>query len=476
MGGSLGMLLSFWATQWLAHHWHRLPRAETVHIDGVVLTFSLALVFLAALLSGLLPAISSTGKGLLGSLQESSRTIGGSSSRAGLRRLLLTAEIALTVILLVSAGLLFKTFLSLRAADMGCLTDNVLTLRYGLPQKQYDKPEMIIAFHEGLLERVRRLPGVRAAGLVSVTPGSGHGGDRAFTIPEHPSQRAGLDLDALVRLADPGYFNAVGIPLLNGRFFGDQDRLDRSQYVVVSKQFAHQYFSGENPLGKHITMSLIPNTPETYEIIGVAGDTLHRIGQPTQATVYFPYLSGRPDRTTDATLVVHTSGDALSESLDVQKQFADMDPSLPVFDVLTMHQIIEETTGTQSFNATLVGAFAMLSLLLAAVGLYGVLSYLVSQRVLEIGIRMALGAQRGGILRLILMDGLRPVFFGLLLGSGGGIASGVLIRSMLYGTRPADPAVFSVMIGSLLLTALLASMAPALRACRIEPAQALKTE
>jgi predicted permease len=436
MGGTLGLLLSFWATQWLAHNWRDLPRAEAIHIDGVVLAFSIALVFLAALLSGLLPAISSTGKGLLASLQESSRTIGGSSSRAGLRRLLLTAEIALTVILLVSAGLLFKSFLSLRMSDLGCLTDNVLTMHYGLPQTQYNKPETIIAFHEGLLARVRRLPGVRAAGLVSLQPGDGHGGDMVFSIPEHPSQGSVMDQDALIRLADPGYFSALGIPLLSGRVFTDQDRLDRSQYVIVSRQLAHQYFPGESPVGKHLVM-IWTGRPEAYEIVGVVGDTLYRIGQPPQATVYFPYLSGN-DLTTDATLVVHTSGDPLSEFRAVQKQFAELDPSLPVWEVLTMQQLIGATTATQSFSATLVMAFATLSLLLAAVGLYGVLSYLVSQRVLEIGIRMALGAQRGEILRLVLTDGLRPVLIGLLLGSGGSVAAGLLIKSMLYETRPVD--------------------------------------
>ena len=231
LGGSFGLLLSSWSTAWVAQHWQELPRADAIHLDGIVLAFSIALVFLAALVAGLVPAISSTGKGLLSMLQDSARSLGGSASRTGLRRMLLTAEIALTVILLVSAGLLFRSFITLHTSELGCITSNVLTMRYGLPEKQYDTPEKVIAFHEALLERVRRLPGVMAAGLVSMPPGDGHFGDFVFTIPEHPSHGPVLQQDALFRAADPGYFGAIGIPLLSGRFITSQDRLDRANVV-----------------------------------------------------------------------------------------------------------------------------------------------------------------------------------------------------------------------------------------------------
>ena len=474
IGGALGVLLSLWATQWLAHHWQQLPRASDVHLDGVVVSFSIVLTFIAALLAGLLPAVSSTGKGLLGALQESSRTLGGSASRAGLRRILLTAEIALTVILLVGAGLLFKSFLHLRMSEMGCITDHVLTMRYGLPEKQYNKPEMIISFHEAILERVRHLPGVIAAGLVSMPPGAGHHSDLAFTIPEHSSQGAVMDQDGLIRAADPGYFKAIGIPLLSGRFFTEAERLNRTDTVIVNRKLAEEFFPGESPLGKHLSVPW-NGKPEPYEIVGVVGDTLERVDRPMRATMYFPILSGL-EQTSDTALVVHTAGDPLSQSVPVQKQVAALDPELPVYDVMTMQEIIGKTTATQSFSAILMLIFAGLSLLLAAVGLYGVLSYLVSQRVTEIGIRIALGAQRREVLRLILADAMRPVVIGLLIGSAGAAAAGLFIKSLLYGTRPVDPAVFAAMLGSLLLTAALASAVPTLRACRIEPIQALRTE
>jgi predicted permease len=472
-GGTVGILLSFAATRWLANNWNDLPRAEAIHLDTSVLLFALGLVFCTALLAGLLPAISSTGAGILSALQDSSRSIGGSVSGAMLRKTLLTAEIALTVILLVSSGLLFKSFLHLRTSDLGCATSHVLTMKYGLPEKQYDAREKVIAFHQSLLERVRRLPGVRAAGLVSTAPGAGWGGDDLFTIPERPSTSFQLQNDALNRRSDPGYFTAMQIPLLRGRFFTDEERLTRDRYTIISKKFADQFFPGDNPIGKHVTVGRLQ---ETYEIVGVVGDTSYAVTEPVKATMYFPILSGIPDRTSEATIMVRTEGDPLSLSIPVQRQVAALDPGLPVYDILTMQQILGKATASQSFSATLLLAFAILSLLLAAIGLYGVLSYLVSQRVTEIGIRIALGAQRAEVLRLVLLDGLSPVLLGLLIGLAGGVTAGRFIKTILYGTSPLDPVVFATMVGSLLLTAVVACVLPALRASRIEPMQALRID
>ena len=475
-GGAIGWGLSVLATKWLATHWSDLPRADAIQGDGAVSAFAIAIVLLTALFAGLAPAISSTSKGLLGALQDSARSIGGSVSRASLRKVLLTAEIALTVILLISAGLLFRSFIHLRTTDLGCVTDNVLTLQYGLPVKKYDTPEKVLAFHEALLAQVRSLPVVQAAGLISRAPGAGQESDTVFTIPEHPAQGPSLQLDALTRKADPGYFNALGIPVLSGRVFNDQDRLGRTHHVIISKQFAQQFFPGEDPIGKHVRMSFFGPKQEVYEIIGVVGDTVYVIGQPTRPMIYRPILTGDPQLDSVATLVVRATVEPLSLAMPIQKQISALDPEMPTYKVRTMQQIIGDATASKSFSASLVLAFALLSLMLAAVGLYGVLSYLVTQRMSEIGIRMALGAQRSEILRLVLFDGMRPVLFGLGLGLLGGAVAGMLIKSILYGTRPLDPIVFAGMVGSLLVTAAVASAIPALRACRIEPTQALRTE
>ncbi|HWG86689.1 MAG TPA: ABC transporter permease, partial [Candidatus Acidoferrales bacterium] len=476
VGGAVGWVLSMSATRWLATHWRDLPRADAIRVDGPVLAFSVAIVLATALLAGLVPAISSTGKSLLGALQDSARSIGGSVSRATLRKVLLSSEIALTVVLLISAGLLFRSFIHLRTSDLGCATNNVLTVRFGLPEKQYDTPAKVLAFHEALMARVRSLPGVKAAGLISTAPGAGYEGDNVFTIPEHPAQGPSLELDALTRKADPGYFSTLEIPLLNGRVFNDQDKLGRTHHVVISKKFADQFFPGEDPVGKHVRIAFSGNRDEIYEIIGVVGDTIHDVGQPIKATIYRSILNGDPMLDSVATIVVRATVEPLSLALPIQRQISALDPEMPAYKVRTMQQIIGEATASQSFSAALVLAFALLSLMLAAVGLYGVLSYLVTQRASEIGIRMALGAQRSEVLRLVLVDGMRPVAFGLVLGLCGGAAAGMLIKSILYGTRPLDPGVFLSIAGSLLLTAVIASAVPALRACRIEPVQALRLE
>jgi len=473
-GGAIGMLLSLAATEWLVGAWQGLPRAEAIHTDGAVLTVSCALVFVAALLAGLLPAVSSTHKSAFAVLQDSSRSAKGSLSRTTLRRTLLAIEIAVTVVLLISAGLLFKSFLRLRTTDLGATTKNVLTMHYGLSRRQYDKPEKVVAFNETLLDRLRNSPGVLAVGLGSVVPGAGYGGDYVFAIPEHPPLKPGEDMpDALYRMADPGYFSALQIPLLSGRFFTAADRLDRSNYVIISRQLEQEYFHGENPLGKHLHVAW-NDAPSDYEVIGVVGDTLYQAGKASKAAMYFPVLAGPLDR--DFTVVMRTASDPLVLSLPVQKTIAALDPSLPVSDVLTMEQIIGQSAETTSFSATLVLAFAALSLLLAAVGLFGVLSYIVAQRTAEIGIRMALGAQRDQVMRLMLGDGLRPALIGLTLGLAASAGVTRLLQSMLYGTRPLDPSVFLLVTAVLLLVAAGACALPAWRASRLDPMQALRLE
>jgi predicted permease len=279
----------------------------------------------------------------------------------------------------------------------------------------------------------------------------------------------------MIRYADPAYFATLGIPLMAGRVFNEHDRLDQAKKVVVSEELVKRYYPGENVIGRTIVMGTdITNQKRTYEIVGVVGDTLWRVGQPTKATAYFPVFSG--DTGYRSTLVARTSGDPLSYAVAIQREIAALDPQLPVVEVLTIPQIVGESTVNQSFSASLVLVFAALSLLLAAVGLYGVLSYVVTQRVPEIGIRIALGAQRGQVLGLVLRDGLQPVVLGLAVGIGGGITVGYVIRSLLYQTKPLDPIVFAVMATLLLAVAALASAAPAWRASSVNPIQALRTE
>jgi ABC-type antimicrobial peptide transport system permease subunit len=265
------------------------------------------------------------------------------------------------------------------------------------------------------------------------------------------------------------------IPLLHGRVFTEHERLTNDRYIVVSKLFVDQFLAGDDPIGKHVRVGWDTGV-DNYEIIGEVGDTVYDVTKPVQATIYFPILSGIPNRTSEATIMAWTSVDPLAMSMPIQQQISALEPELPVYDALTMDQILGKTTASQGFAANLILAFAGLSLLLAGVGLYGVLSYVVTQRTAEIGIRIALGAQRSQVLRVVLFDGLRPVIFGAAVGLAGAAAVGSLVRSMLYGASPYDPLVIVGMVGCLLLTAAAACAIPAWRASRLDPMQALRTE
>lgn len=478
VGGLSGVLASIVATKAIAHAWKDLPTAQGIHLDGTVIAFACALVVLAALLSGVPAALSTTDKNVLGAMQDSARTGASSVKRTALRKSLLTAEIGITVVLLVVAGLLLKDFMRLRSADVGCITQNVLTLNYSLPGKTYDTPAKINAFNQAVLERVRSLPGVRAAALGNTVPAAGYWGDFIFTVKGHAPQKMGQERnEGLMRWADPGYFSALGIPLVRGRFFTEDDRLERADKVIVSQQLVRRYFPNEDPIGKYLSVPAhslagVPDKTD-YQVVGVVGDTLYQIGKEPKATLYFPMFDGTM---ASLTLAVRTVGNPLLISLPVQKQIAALDPSLPVSDVMTMSQIIDESLVNASLSATLVLAFAILSLLLACVGLYGVLAYLTSQRTAELGVRMALGARRDQLLRLVLSDGLRPVLFGLGLGLVGSLAATRVVQSMLYDTKPLDPEVLSGVILTLLTSSVLACLIPAWRASRIDPVRALRTE
>jgi predicted permease len=470
-GGLSGLLLAAAALQWLLHVRHDMARADAVHIDWVVAAFTVGVIAVCALIAGVISALSAGDKTVLSALHESSRAHSGGAARTRLRRTLLVLEVGLTVVLLIGAGLLLKSYERMRSADMGCATDNVLTMRIGLPGARYKTPGPApVNFLNTLLERVRALPGVEAAGLVTAVPGQGYWGDNGFTIVEHPPLPPGSGTFALNRTADPGYFAAMGIPLLRGRTFSPDLRLDQADEVVISEDFVKKYFPGEDPLGKHIHVGF---RNKTYTVVGVVGDTRYAIGEPPRGMMYFPYNEGKENY---GTLVIRSSRDVEQLAIPVQQVLQGMDHDLPVSDVLTMQQLLGQSMLDQSFNTTLLVGFGALSLLLAAVGLFGVLSYVVAQRTTEIGIRMALGAARSQLLGRMLLDGLTPAVLGLALGLAAGAQATRVLRDMLYETRPLDPWVFAAVAALLLAVAAIACLLPAWRASRVDPMQALRTE
>lgn len=278
------------------------------------------------------------------------------------------------------------------------------------------------------------------------------------------------------RTADPGYFSAIGVPLLRGRFFSDDELLENDKFVIVNQELVRQYFPSEDPLGKHLRVLWRTPEGENYEIIGVVANSSYQLGRPTRPMMWFPILAGIPGNSGDSVLVMRSGRDVTPLALPIQRLIASLDANLPVKNVLTMEQIVGESTANSNFSATLVLSFAGFSLLLAAVGLYGVLAYLVTQRTGEIGIRMALGARRERVLRLVLIDGLRPALLGLVIGIGASLAVTRLISSVLYGTSPLDPSVFLSVVATLLISATGACLLPAWRAAQIDPMRALRAE
>jgi len=466
-GGALGLLLAFAALQWLTQTRNDMSRVGSIHFDGVVAAFTVGVIVLCALFSGLIAAFSTSDKRILGALHEASRSVSGGNIRATLRKVLLTFEVGLTVILLIGAGLLLKSYERLRSADMGCLTQDVITMHLGIPDARYATPAQRANFYDTLLNRVRALPGVDAAGFATAVPGQGYQMDWSFTIVEHPPLPQGRGLFALSRWADPKYFNAMGIPILRGRTF-DGKRLDAANETIISQSFANQYFPGEDPLDKHLHVR-----GQNAVIVGIVGDTRYAIGEPPRPMHYYPLDAGVENV---GTLVIRSSHDLEQFALPVQRIVSEMDNDLPVSDVLTMNQLLGKHTFDQSFNATLLTAFATLSLLLAAVGLFGVMSYIAAQQTTEIGIRVALGAKREQVMRKMLLDGMRPAVFGLVTGLAASLEAGQMMRDLLYEIKPLDPAVYAAVAATLLAVAAFACIVPAWRASRLDPMQALRAE
>jgi len=474
VGGSLGLVLAYFAIHWLVGLRQDMAREEAIHMDWVAIAFTVGVTLLSAVLAGLIPAMSTSGRASLAALQESSRSHTGAQAKTRLRRLLLSLEVALTVVLLIGAGLLLKSYQRLRSSDMGCVTDNVLTMRLSLPETHYPEATQRAAFFDQLLLRLRALPGVSSAALINVVPGQGYGGDNIIAIPEHPPLPKGQVQIARRRFCDPGYFAALQIPLIRGRVFTDQERLDTADKVVISQLLAHDFFPGEDPVGKHLVVdALLDDHPRAYEIVGIVGDTRHWIADPPQPMMYFPMSSGLSRR---AVIVLRSQQDVNALTIPAQQVVQSLDKDLPVAYILTLNQLIGASTIEANFTSTLILVFAVLSLVLASVGLYGVLSYLVEQRTSEIGVRIALGAQRDQVLGLMLLDGLRPAMIGLVIGLLGGAAASQLIRSMLYSVRPLDAATFGAVAVALIAVAALSCLVPAWHASRLDPIRALRVE
>jgi len=485
-GGAIGAVLAVWLTQFLALH---VPEADTilsaadVPVDGTVFLFTFGIALLTGIAAGLFPAIQSARVDLAAGLKETSRSATPSRAQGRFRSTLVTAEVALSLVLLIAAGLLFRSFSELRGVQPGVRMDHTLTLTIPLLAEPVNQK---LAFLRDLPDQLATVPGVISAGLSTCLPLGGHCGDSVFLIEGRP-QTPGRNYDVLERQAGPGYFTAAGIALLRGRTFTVQDGIGLDQKhpkpgaIVISESLAKTFFPNEEPIGKRLTMASdvarqrLANAPvPVYQIIGVVGDVRADLDKSPEPTMYRPILDSTNYDAVYVTL--HTSADPRSVVAGVRQQINRADAQLAVDDIRTMPEVAGEAASGHEFTMMLFGSFAALALLLAAAGLYAVLSYTVSQRKGEIGIRMALGASNSEVSGWVLRQGLKPAIAGVVLGLIAAALAVRILKALLYGVQPFDPITFAVLPMVLLGIAALACYVPALRATRIDPTVTLRME
>ena len=472
-GGLLGILLARVAVRGLVALAPReLVGNAEIAIDLRILAFAVALSLLTGIVFGLAPSLAASRADLLSGLREDGRgNIGGGS---GVRRVLVAAEVALSVALLAGAGLLFRSLMGLEGVDPGLDAAGVVTFRVSLPNARYPDAARRLQFYQRAIEQIRSLPGVRAAAAINYLPFRGDAAGTYVNIGGRPEAKPGEELLATIRTVTPGYFQAMGIPLRSGRDFSAADNTVESPYrFVISESFARKYLAGEEPLGKQIN-ALMQNTNPFGEIIGVVGDVKEgAVDKEPSPTVYYVHghmASGQ------MVFVVRTSGDSRSLAEPARRIIRGLDGAQPVAEIAGMETIVRETFSRQRFSALLLIGFSLVSLLLAAVGIYGVLAYTVTERTREFGVRVALGADPGRIVALVLGMGARLVLGGTAAGLAGALALTSLLRSMLFGVGAHDAATFVTVPVVLASVALLAAYLPARRASRMPPVDALRAD
>jgi putative ABC transport system permease protein len=451
-----------------------LPRVENVHLDGPVLAFTFGLSLVIGILFGVLPAWQATRVELNAVLNSAGRGL--SSARSRFRSLLVVAELSLALVLLIGAGLLGKAFWQITSVAPGFNPENVLTMRVDLPRARYETIQPQTQFREQVLQNMNALPGVSAA-MVSEIPLGGNALNHNFIIEGRPALIPGEEPELYSRSVAGEYFQVLGIPILQGRALTRDDRSDTPLVGVINESMARQYFREQNPLGARIRWARSEEV-QWITIVGVAGNVRHfGLANSEEPAIYTPYAQSSQDWKRWAEIVVRspgTAGPALVAQL--KAMVWKVDPSIPVTKVRTMSEVMSVSLAAQRFNTLLLSVFAGVALLLASVGLYGVLAFSVAQRTREIGIRMALGAQTGDVLRLVLRQGLTLSLLGVVVGVGVALAGTRVLAGFLYGVAPTDPATFASVALVLIVVALVACLVPARRAMRVDPIVALRHE
>ena len=475
LGDLGGLLLGGWGMDaLLALKPENLPRVENVHLDGPVLAFTFALSIVTGILFGGVPAWQATRVELNAMLNAGGR--GATSARSRFRSVLVVGELGLALVLLIGAGLLGKAFWQLTSVAPGFNPDNVVTVRVDLPKVRYDTVEAQTRFREQVLENMSSLPGVRAA-MVSEIPFGGNAINHNFIIEGRPALTPGEEPELYSRSVAGEYFQVLGIPILQGRALTRDDRSDTPLVGVINESMAREYFREQNPLGARLRWARSEDV-QWITIVGVVGNVRHfGLANSEEPAVYTPYAQSAQEWKRWAEIVLRapgTAGPALVAQL--KAMVWKVDPSIPVTKVRTMSEVMSTSLATQRFNTVLLGIFAGVALLLATVGLYGVLAFSVAQRTREIGIRMALGAQARDVLRLVLRQGLTLSLLGVAAGICVSLAGTRVLAGLLYGVTPTDPATFTAVALLLIAVALAACFIPARRAMKVDPMVALRYE
>lgn len=470
LGGGLGALLAVWGVQLLVTlSANSLPPTVNVTIDTTVLTFTFVISVLTGLLFGLAPALRTAKVGLIDSLKDGARGTEG-TLRNRTRSLLVVFESAVAVVLLIGAGLLVRSLIALQSVDPGFDANNVLTFRIDITNKKYEGPGRLANFFEQLESRVSSLPGVQSVGLTTALPMSGQLTDIPYTVEGRPPVSPDQALDADFRLVNTSYFSALRIPLLRGRNFTEQEVREGKAVVIVSKQLVDTVFPNEDPMGKRLVSGM---SGVAFEIIGVVGDIRHTsLGVQPFPTMYLPTRDFADRRN----LVIRTQNDPLSIVGAVRQEVHALDPDQPISEVKRMTDWVDASVAVPRYNTTLLAAFAALAMILAATGIYGVMSYTVAQRTHEIGVRMAMGARRLDVLKLVVRQGMLLTLVGVVLGLAGAFGLTRVMASLLFGVTAKDPLTFVAVSGLLIAVAFIACFVPALRATKVDPLVALRYE
>ncbi|HEY6229658.1 MAG TPA: ABC transporter permease [Pyrinomonadaceae bacterium] len=474
-GGTLGLVLAVWWSDLLiALGKQNIPRALQVGLDWRVLTFTLAVSVLTGIAFGLVPALHSSKTELTESLKEGGRATGEGARRNRTRGVLVVAELAIAVVLLVGAGLLIQSLWRLRNVSPGFQSQNLLTFVVGIPEVKYPT-EKQNQFYRNLVARLQALPGVTSAGSVIPLPLSGDMFSISFETEGRPEAKGNQPSADFFAISDD-YFKTLGVPILKGREFNQRDSVKAPGVVIVNQAFAKKFFPNEDPIGKRIKpgISTTDQKSDWREIVGIVGDVRNRNLSSDLRAGYFVPQAQVPFN--QMTMVVRTANDPHTLIAAVQNEVHAMDKEVPVFNVKTMEEYISNTVAAPRFNATLLMIFAIVALILTIVGLYGVMSYSVAQRTNEIGIRMALGAQTRDVVLMIVSQGFKLVLLGLAIGLLGAFALTRVIASLLFGVTAKDPITFASVALLLAIVALLACYIPARRATRLDPLQALRYE